>query len=79
MSPTIFRSRGYRFYFFSREEPRVHIHVHHETGEAKIWLDPDIAVAQNFGLSQARLAVAIRLVEEHEDEIRTAWQAHFGR
>ncbi len=79
MSPTIFRSRGYRFYFFSREEPRVHIHVHHETGEAKIWLDPGIGVAQNFGLSQARLAVAIRLVQEHEDEIRTAWQAHFGR
>jgi len=49
-----------------------------ETGEAKIWLDPDIGVAQNFGLSQARLAVAIRLVQEHEDEIRTAWQANFA-
>ena len=43
------------------------------------WLDPDIVVAQNFGLSHARLAVAIRLVQEREDEIRTAWQAHFGR
>ena len=80
MSPTIFRARGYRFYFFfSREEPRVHIHVHHETGEAKIWLEPDIVVAQNYGLSQARITAAVRLVQEHEDEIRAAWQTHFGR
>jgi len=38
VSPTIFRARGYRFYFFSREESRSHVHVQHETGEAKIWL-----------------------------------------
>ena len=79
MSPTIFRSGGYRFYFFSREEPRTHVHVHHETGEAKFWLEPEIAVAQNYGLSPARLTAALRLVQEHEDEIRAAWQTHFGR
>jgi hypothetical protein len=56
----------------------MHVHVHHEAGEAKVWLDPAIAVAQNYGLSSARLAVALRLVEEHEDEIRAAWQTHFG-
>ena len=78
MSPTIFRARGYRFYFFSREEPRMHVHVHHATGEAKIWLEPGIATAQNYGLSPARLAAALRLVQEHEDEIRAAWQTHFG-
>jgi len=79
VSPTIFRSGGYRFYFFSREERRMHVHVHHETGEAKFWLEPEIAVAQNYGLSPARLAAALRLVEEREDEIRTAWQTHFSR
>ena len=78
MSPTVFRAGGYRFYFFSREEPRIHVHVHHETGEAKIWLEPEIAVAQNYGLSPGRLAAALRLVREHENEIRAAWQTHFG-
>ncbi len=78
MSPTIFRARGYRFYFFSREESRVHVHVHHVAGEAKIWLEPEIAIAQNYGLSPARLAAALRLVQEHENEIRAAWQTHFG-
>jgi hypothetical protein len=79
VSPTIFREAGYRFYFFSREEPRAHVHVHHETGEAKIWLEPEIAVAENYGLSERRLATALRLAREHEDEIRAAWQAHFQR
>ena len=78
MSPTIFRARGYRFYFFSREESRMHVHVHHETGEAKIWLEPEIAIAQNYGLSPARLAATLRLVQEHENEICAAWQTHFG-
>ena len=77
MSPTVFRAGGYRFYFFSREEPRMHVHVHHESGEAKIWLEPAIVVAQNYGLSPARLAAALRLVQEHKNEIRAAWQTHF--
>jgi hypothetical protein len=79
VSPTVFRARGFRFYFFSREEPRPHVHVNHQTGEAKIWLDPEISVAQNYGLSLGRLRTALRLVQEHEDEIRAAWQTHFGR
>lgn len=55
----------------------MHVHVHHEAGEAKIWLEPAMAVAQNYGLSPTRLAAALRLVREHEDEIRSARQTHF--
>jgi hypothetical protein len=57
----------------------MHVHVHHEAGEAKFWLEPDIAVARNHGLSPTRLTAALRLVQEHEDEIRAAWQTHFSR
>jgi hypothetical protein len=77
MTPTVFRDGAYRFFFFSREEPRAHIHVQHPTGEAKFWLDPAIGVAQNHGLSPHRLARALKLVQEHEDEIRAAWRRHF--
>lgn len=38
MSPAIFREGGFRFYFFSREEPRIHVHVHGADGEAKFWI-----------------------------------------
>lgn len=51
MSPTIFRDGGFRFYFFSREERRVHVHVRYADGEANFWLEPGIELAQNLGLS----------------------------
>jgi len=57
----------------------MHVHVYHAEGEAKFWLDPEIDLAQNHGLSRRRLASALRLVQEHEDEIRRAWKVHFDR
>lgn len=78
MSPTVFRDGPYRFFFFSREESRPHIHVSHPAGEAKFWIDPRIELAANYGLSARQIARVVRLVEEHEDEIRTAWERHFG-
>jgi hypothetical protein len=78
MSPTVFREAGFRFYFFSREEPRMHIHVHGANGEAKFWIEPTIELAQNFGLSSQEVSVTLRLIREHEHDIRSAWHAHFG-
>lgn len=46
MSPTLFREAGYRFFFFSREESRMHVHIVSEDGEAKFWLKPDIVLAK---------------------------------
>jgi len=79
MSPTVFSKDGYRFYFFSREETRPHVHVHHADGEAKVWLDPRIELAQNHGLKAHRIKTVLRLVQEHADEIRKAWNNHFTR
>ena len=47
--------------FFSREEPRIHVHVAHPDGEAKFWLAPDVHLAVNMGLSasQVRQAQAV--------------------
>ena len=67
-----------RFYFFSREEPRMHIHVEGPAGEAKIWLEPEIAVAEDHGLGARDLRAALRAIREHEDAIRKAWNAHFN-
>jgi hypothetical protein len=79
MSPTIFRASGPRFYFFSREEVRLHVHVHGTRGEAKFWIEPTLELAQNYGLTAKNVATAIRFIREHEDGIRSAWRAHFGR
>jgi hypothetical protein len=79
VSPTIFRERGLRFYFFSREEARLHVQVQGDRGEAMFWLEPEIELAQNYGLSQASVPAAIRVIREREHEIREAWKAYFGR
>lgn len=50
MSPTIFQFRNYRFFFFSREETRVQVHVYTPEGEAKFWLEPKIELAINKGM-----------------------------
>ncbi len=78
MSPTVFRERGYRFYFFSREELRMHVHVYHSNGEAKFWLDPAIELAQNYGLSAQELREIESLVRLREQEIKNAWRRHFS-
>ena len=36
--PTVLQIHGYRFYFNSNEESRVHIHVKRQNGKAKFWL-----------------------------------------
>jgi hypothetical protein len=78
MSPTVFRSGPFRFFFFSREEPRMHVHVSCGDGEAKFWLEPAVALAQNYGLSDRQLRDAQALVEARIDECRNSWKAHFG-
>ena len=67
MSPTIFREDGFRFFFFSREESRLHVHVNHADGEAKFWLEPEIELAQNYGLNDRQ----IRAVRSSDPETRT--------
>lgn len=78
MSPTVFRRDGFRFFFFSREESRMHIHVHCNDGEAKFWIEPKIELAQNYGLTEKALHSIRALVEEHQNDIRSAWRQHFA-
>lgn len=78
MSPTVFRYRRYRFYFFSREEPRLHVHVISPDGEAKFWIEPAIELALNKGLSTTELKELKQIIEERQNEIREHWHRYFG-
>jgi hypothetical protein len=79
MAPTVFRQGAFRFFFFSREESRMHVHVSHTDGEAKFWIEPALELALSSGLSPAQLRDAMGIVQEHSEEIRDAWHMHFGR
>jgi hypothetical protein len=78
VSPTVFRDGPFRFFFFSREEARLHIHVQSADGEAKYWLEPTIELAKNYGLNTKDLRRVEQLIREREQEIRDAWSSHFG-
>jgi hypothetical protein len=77
MSPTVFKWKGYRFFFFSREETRAHVHVYCSDGEAKFWLDPTVELSRSHGLSTGQLAELQRTVEERKNDILNAWHRHF--
>ena len=76
--PTVLRIKGYRFFFFSREENRKHIHVYSGNGEAKFWILPEIELANNFGYSRQELKNIENIIEENYDYISRAWDEHFS-
>lgn len=61
---------GYIFLDQTGHERRLHVHAQGTRGEAKFWLDPEIELAQDYGLGPQLVRRALRLIGEHEDEIR---------
>jgi hypothetical protein len=78
MAPTVVREGPFRLFFFSREESRMHVHVSHPDGEAKFWLQPEVVLATQTGLTKKQLREAHDIVISHLQEIRDAWNHHFG-
>jgi hypothetical protein len=55
--PVVFRHSGLRYYFFSNEgQPPEATHIHIKGGgrDAKVWLEPEIAIADSYGFKFAR-------------------------
>jgi len=79
--PTVFRYRGYRFFFYSNEgDPQEPLHIHAIKGEnvAKFWLEPEIAVAQSYGMTSSELTKLAKIIDGHSDLIRKAWNEYFN-
>ena len=79
--PTIFRYKGYRFFFFSNEgfppEP-PHVHVRHGERVGKFWLVPQVALAGAWGMSAAELNQLRKIVQDKRQEFERAWHEYFG-
>lgn len=76
--PTILRTEGFRFYFYSHEpnEP-LHIHVDKGNATAKIWLH-DITIARSSGFSAPELTKIQRLIKENKNLLKESWNAFFS-
>jgi hypothetical protein len=57
----------------------MHVHAQTQNGEANFWVEPAIELAQFTGLSRREMNAALRLVQEHQDDFRSAWYTHFPR
>ena len=55
MSPTFRNENGYRFFIWSKEENRKHIHVVQGNKYCKFWLDPKIEIVENNGFKKFEL------------------------
>lgn len=53
------------------------MHVQHADGEVKFCIDSAVQLAGNVGLKPKQVTEAKDLIEEHLDEIRSAWAKHF--
>jgi hypothetical protein len=78
--PVIFRESGLRYFFFSnkgspREPP--HVHVKGRGCDAKIWLEPELSIADSYGFNSRELARILRVVSENRDLILRNWHEHF--
>ena len=56
----------------------MHVHVSHPDGEAKLWLSPDVELANQAGLAEHVVSEAKQLVINHLQEIVDAWNKHFA-
>ncbi len=79
--PVGFRSGGLRYYFYSNEgrppEP-PHIHIRGNGCDAKVWIAPDIQIADSYGFNPRELSAILRTVANNRDLILKAWHDHFG-
>ena len=80
MAPVLHRWKGYVIRFYSREEPRPHVHIVHKSGEAvaKIWLEPKIEVAYNKGVPGRHLKAILKHLEENHEAYLLRWRMYHG-
>ena len=76
--PTVLRIGPYRFFFYAgdRNEP-PHVHVERDRDKAKFWLEP-VRLESSVGFRTAELNKLFDLIEEHHEQLLSAWHEYFG-
>lgn len=79
--PVILRLNGFRFFFYSNEgnplEP-AHIHVSKGGDEAKIWLEPTVALARNDGFDARTLREILTIAADNQTFFVEKWNEYFA-
>ena len=79
--PVALRQSGLRYYFFSNEgQPPEAPHIHVKGGgrDAKVWLEPEISLADSYGFNSKELSNILQVVADNRNLLLKAWHDHFG-
>ncbi len=76
--PKVFQKGAYRFFFVSSDgdEP-YHIHVREGKRIAKFWVSP-VRLQKNIGFTPNQLRQIEKLIKEHKEQIKEAWDEYFS-
>ena len=74
--PTVFRYRGLRFYFWSREHLPIHIRVECAGAKAKFVLEPEIKEVESYGFSPKDIKRIKKAIEQAKHRIYEALEEH---
>ncbi len=75
MSPTVLRFGPYRFFFYSREESKPHVHVEESNNTAKFWIDPvELAESHGFSTCTRELNKLEQIVTENMELLVKEWR-----
>ena len=76
--PTILRTSGFRFFFYSNEnsEP-IHIHIEKGDATAKIWLEP-IEIENNYGFNSKEIKQILQIIQDNQLKFIQSWYDYFN-
>ena len=55
----------------------MHVHVSSNGKQIKIWIEPDIEVAMNYGFPEKEIKSIIQIITGNEQSIKDRWINHF--
>lgn len=77
--PEILRIFGLRFFFYSREQEPIHVHVRNSDGNAKFEILPEgIRLVFNQGMKPKDIKCAEMVLEENKELAISKWIEYFG-
>jgi hypothetical protein len=74
--PEFLRIGAIKFFIYSNEESRPHIHVKVREFEAKVWLD-NLELAKSNAPSRLNNKI-VKLVQKHQSALLESWHEFFG-
>jgi hypothetical protein len=78
--PIVLRIGNYKFFFYSNEGTPLkgcHVHVRSTSGEAKIYLLPEVRIISNVGFNAQELREIYKIIKEKQDFLIGAWNDYF--